>query len=136
MHPSHELVTTLSIMFGVVMILTFALLGRVASRKLEIPTVIGELLMGVLIGNLMYFFGYDLVVILREGATCTDIASHALGGRSWEEAARLVLGNDTGTKIIEMLREPGGSQYMQVSLAVDLFSHYGVMFLMFYIGLG
>jgi Kef-type K+ transport system membrane component KefB len=136
MHPSHELITTLSIMFGIVIILSFALLGRMAARKLGIPTVIGELLTGVLIGNLMYYWGYDLVVILREGATCTDIAGHALGGHSWEEAARLVLGNDTGMKIIEMLRGPGGNQYMQVSLAVDLFSHYGVMFVMFYIGLG
>jgi len=135
MHPSNELIITLSIMFGVVMILTFALLGRLVARKLEIPTVIGELLTGVLIGNLMYYWGYDLVVILREGATCSDIAGYALSGHSWEEAARLALGKDTGIKIIEMLRGPGGSQYMQVSLAVDLFSHYGVMFVMFYIGL-
>jgi Kef-type K+ transport system membrane component KefB len=136
MHPSHELITTLSIMFGVVMILAFALLGRVAARKLGIPTVIGELLTGALIGNLMYFWGNDLIVILREGATCTDIAGYALGGHTWEEAARLVLGNETGSTIIEMLRGPGGNQYMQISLAVDLFSHYGVLFVMFYIGLG
>jgi Kef-type K+ transport system membrane component KefB len=61
-------------MFGGVMILTFALLGSVVARRLKIPTAIGKLMTGVLIGNLLYLWGYDRVVILREGATCTDIA--------------------------------------------------------------
>lgn len=136
MPSSIETATTVAIIFGIVMILSFALLGRIAARTLGIPTVIGELLTGVLIGNLLYFCGYDLMVILREGATCTDIAKLALTGHSWDEAARMVLGQDAGATIIEMLRGPGGGQYMQVSQAVDLFSHYGVMFVMFHIGLG
>lgn len=118
------------------MILSFALLGRIAARRLGIPTVIGELLTGVLLGNLLYFFGYDLMVVLREGANCTDIARLALTGHSWDEAARLVLGQDTGKAVIEMLRGPGGSQYLQISQAIGLFTHYGVMFVMFHIGLG
>ena len=118
------------------MILSFALLGRIGARRLGLPTVLGELLTGVLIGNLFYFWGYDLFVILREGATCSEIARLALSGYSWDEAARLVLGEDTSRTVLELLRGPNGSQYLQISQAVDLFSRYGVMFVMFHIGLG
>ena len=136
MPSSIETATTLAIIFGIVLILSFALLGRITARKLGMPTVIGELLTGILIGNLLYFCGYDLMVILREGATCMDIARLTLTGHSWDEAAQMVLGQETGAIVIEMLRGPGGSQYMQVSQAVDLFTHYGVIFVMFHIGLG
>jgi Kef-type K+ transport system membrane component KefB len=136
MSSSIEGITTVPLIFGIAMILSFALLGRIGARKVGLPTVLGELLTGVLIGNLFYFWGYDLMVILREGATCVDIARLALSGHSWDEAARLVLGEDTGKTVLDLLRGPGGSQYMQISQAVDFFSRYGVMFVMFHIGLG
>jgi Kef-type K+ transport system membrane component KefB len=131
-----EGITSLPLILGIFMILSFALLGRIGARRLGFPTVLGELLTGVLIGNLFYFWGYDLFVILREGATCTEIARLALSGHSWDEAARLVLGEDTSRTVLELLRGPNGSQYLQISQAVDLFSRYGVMFVMFHIGLG
>jgi Kef-type K+ transport system membrane component KefB len=136
MTSAFEEITTVSLLFGVVMILSFALLGRIGARKSGLPTVIGELLAGVLIGNLFYFLGYDLMVLLREGATCVDIARGTLSGYSWDEAARLVLGEESSEAIIGLLRGPNGSEYLQVSQAVDLFSRYGLMFVMFYIGLG
>jgi Kef-type K+ transport system membrane component KefB len=43
-----------------------------------LPTVLGELLTGVLIGNLFYSCGYDLFVNLREGATAV-LAAAVLG---------------------------------------------------------
>jgi Kef-type K+ transport system membrane component KefB len=80
--------------------------------------------------------GYDLFVILREGASCVDIVELTLAGYSWSEAAQLVLGAEAGTAFLELLRGPYGAQYLQISQAVDLFAHYGVMFVMFHIGLG
>jgi hypothetical protein len=62
---------------------SYTLIGRITARRLGLPTVLGELLTGILIGNLFYFRGYKLFVILREGATCTEIARLALSGHSW-----------------------------------------------------
>lgn len=128
--------TTVSLIFGIVMILSFALLGRIGARKLGMPTVFGELLAGILIGNLFYFWGYDLMVILREGATCVDMVKLALSGHSWDEAARRVLGDESSRAVIDLLRGPAGSQYLQFSQAADLFTRFGLMFIMFHIGLG
>jgi hypothetical protein len=68
MTPAAEGITTVSLLFGIVMILSLALLGRIGARKLGLPTVFGELLTGILI--LFYFWGYELMVVLREGTSC------------------------------------------------------------------
>jgi Kef-type K+ transport system membrane component KefB len=135
MTSTFEGLTTLSLIFGIVMILSFALLGRIGARKLGFPTVFGELLAGILIGNLFYFWGYDLMVILREGTSCVDIVRLALSGHSWDEAARMVLGEEPGGKIIDLLRGHNGGQYLQITQAADLFLRYGLIFIMFHIGL-
>jgi Kef-type K+ transport system membrane component KefB len=136
MTPASADLTTISLLFGIVMLLGFALLGRIGARKLGLPTVFGTLLTGILIGNLGHFLGYDLVVVLREGASCVDIARLALAGQPWDEAARLVLGDESGDRVIDLLRSRDGGLYLQVSQAADLFLRYGLIFIMFHIGLG
>jgi Kef-type K+ transport system membrane component KefB len=135
MSPAHQSVAHLPIILGVVMILTVALLGRLGARRLGLPTMLVEILMGVLIGNLFYYWGYDLMVILREAASCSDIARLSLAGQTWDEAARMVIGNNAGSEIIGMLRRPEGSLYLQVSQALEMFTNYGVMFVLFHVGL-
>jgi Kef-type K+ transport system membrane component KefB len=136
MTPAMEGISTVSLLFGILMILSFALLGRIGARKLGLPTVFGELLVGILIGNVFYFWGYDLMVVLREGTMCVDIAGLTLAGHSWDEAARMVLGEGGGERLVELLRGVNGSHYLQISQAADLFAHYGLIFVMFHIGLG
>jgi Kef-type K+ transport system membrane component KefB len=123
------------VIFGVTLILAAALLGRYAARKLHQPSVLGELLMGVLVGNLLYVFHYDLMVVLREGTAAMDIARHALAGASWPHAAELVLGEYYGPIFMEVVQGSRGSEYLQVAQAVDIFSRYGVIFLLFHVGL-
>jgi len=135
MSPAHQSVAHLPIILGVVMILTVALLGRLGARRLGLPTMLVEILMGVLIGNLFYYWGYDLMVILREAASCSDTARLSLAGQTWDEAARMVIGNNAGSEIIGMLRRPEGSLYLQVSQALEMFTNYGVMFVLFHVGL-
>jgi Kef-type K+ transport system membrane component KefB len=53
MTPAAEGITTVSLLFGIVMILSLALLGRIGARKLGLPTVFGELLTGILIRKSM-----------------------------------------------------------------------------------
>ena len=91
--------------------------------------------MGIVIGNVLTYLHYDLMIILREGTASLDITQLALAGVSWNEAASRVLGEEAGTELLKILRGPDGVEYLQVSQAVDIFSRYGVVFLLFHVGL-
>jgi len=123
------------VIFGVTLILAAALAGRYGARKLGQASVLGELVMGVLLGNVLYFVGYDLMAVLREGTALMDMADLTLAGAGWEDAAVMVMGADTGPAFLEMLRGHQGDEYLQVAQAVDIFSRYGVIFLLFHVGL-
>lgn len=123
------------VIFGVTLILACALIGRYAARRFRQPSVLGELLMGVLIGNLFYYAHFDLLVILREGTACLDMAKLTLAGQSWAEAARMVVGPEVAAGLLAVLQGPHGGEYLQVAQAVDIFSRYGVIFLLFHVGL-
>ena len=123
------------VIFGVTLILIAALAGRYTARRLNQPSVLGELLMGVILGNLLFYFHYDLIVVLREGTACLDIARHALAGASWDDAAVIVLGAENGPRFLEVVQSPMGGDYLKVAQVVDIFSRYGVIFLLFHVGL-
>ena len=85
-----------------------ALIGRFAARFFNQPSVLGELIMGVLLGNLLYLFGYELMIILRQGVACTEMAQMVMSGRSIEEAAAAVMGAQTGAAFLEIVQGPQG----------------------------
>ncbi len=122
------------VIFGVTLILVAALIGRYSARRFGQPSVLGELLMGVILGNLLFVFDYELMVILREGTGCLRMGALALSGVPWEEAAVQALGPG-GLDLLAVLRGPSGGDYLQVAQAVDIFSRYGVIFLLFHVGL-
>jgi len=123
------------IILGVTTILFVAVVGRVGARKLGQPSVLGELLMGVLLGNVGYFFGSDLITLLRLGPELFDIFELMLAGQGLEEAAQSCLDAPATLPAIEALQRPGGLERVQVAHAVDVFSRYGVIFLLFMVGL-
>src|SRR5215470_20326036 len=55
-----------------------AALGGLFMRWLKQPAVLGELLVGLLAGNLGYHFGNPAVTVLREGDNLSRIAALAL----------------------------------------------------------
>ena len=124
------------VILGVTGILFFAVLGRFAARKLGQPSVLGELLMGLLLGNLAYYFRLDLILVLREGPAIFSIVEQAFSnGHSLPEAAHLILQGDTATRVLTALQGPHGAQLLQIAQTVDVFSRYGVIFLLFLVGL-
>lgn len=123
------------VILGVTGILFFAVLGRFAARKLGQPSVLGELLMGVLLGNIGYYFGSDFIQVLRAGPAIFDMVELALAGDSIEHAARVTVGDKDAVAILEILHGPGGPALTQVAHTVDVFSRYGVIFLLFLVGL-
>ena len=124
------------VILGVTGILFFAVLGRFGARKLGQPSVLGELGMGVLLGTAGYYAGIDFILLLREGPAIFEMVDLALTGMPISDAAVSVLGNDVGASILAILHGEGGAELLQVAHAVDVFSRYGVIFLLFLVGLG
>jgi len=123
------------VILGVTGILFFAIFGRYVARHLNQPSVLGELLIGILIGTVGSFFGLEIVLILREGAAVFDIITLALSGESLESAALATLDEASARRLLAVLQGPNGGILMQVAHTVDVFSRYGVIFLLFLVGL-
>ena len=123
------------VILGVTGILFFAVVGRFAARKLSQPSVLGELIMGVILGNLGYWLSLDLLMVLREGPAIFDMVELVMGGQGIGAAAQDALGQDASMAVIDILQGPGGGAILQVAHTVDVFSRYGVIFLLFLVGL-
>jgi Kef-type K+ transport system membrane component KefB len=123
------------VLLGVTGILFVALLGRFGARKLGLPSVLGELGMGIVIGNLAYLFSFDLVIVLREGPAILDTVTNLLHGEAVEMACLHALGTEKTSHILALLRGPHGGELIQVAQTLDVFSRYGIIFLLFMVGL-
>lgn len=123
------------VILGVTGILFFAILGRFVARKFGQPSVLGELLMGVVLGNLGYYFGSDLIILLRQGPEVFDVVELTIAGQTIEEAAHQFSSDAGLDTILNTLKSPHGAELLQVAHAVDIFSRYGVIFLLFLVGL-
>ncbi len=123
------------IILGVTGILFVAIIGRFGARHLGQPPVVGELAMGIVLGNLAIPFGIDLIMVLREGPAIFDAIEQMLAGKSIEEASLSVFGTASGQQITALLQGPHGTELLHVVDAVDVFSRYGIIFLLFLVGL-
>ncbi|UCB55408.1 MAG: cation:proton antiporter [Thiotrichales bacterium] len=123
------------VILGVTGILFVALVGRFSARKLGLPSVLGELLVGIALGNLAYYFSFDLITVLREGPAIFEAMANLLKGEELELACLNAVGVEGTWHILDILRGPHGNEIMQVAHTVDVFSRYGVIFLLFLVGL-
>ncbi|MCH9757317.1 MAG: cation:proton antiporter [Gammaproteobacteria bacterium] len=124
-----------SVVLWVTLIFFFGVMGRYAAQILNQPGVLGELLMGVLIGNLCYFFGLPLAVVLREGGAIFDIMGDVLLGSSVAKAVYTALPVPEAKQVTAVLQSKEGMDLIRVAYVVDSFSRYGVIFLLFMVGL-
>lgn len=122
------------VILGTTSILFFAVLGRFAARRLGQPSVLGELIIGILIGTLGYLFSIDFIEILREGPAIFDIVGEILIGHEMREAADSILPQH-GEHLLQILAGPHAQSYLKVAQTVDIFSRYGVIFMLFLVGL-
>ena len=123
------------VLLSVTGILFVALLGRFGARKLGLPSVLGELGMGILIGNLAYLMGFDLVMVLREGPAFFDAVKQLLHCDATELACIHALGTEKAAHMLALLQGPHGGELIQVAQTLDVFSRYGIIFLLFMVGL-
>ena len=123
------------VILGVTGILFVALLGRFSARKLGFPSVLGELMMGIIVGNLAFYYQVDLITVLREGPAIFDTMGNLLKGEDLELACLNAVGVEGTWQILDILRGPHGNEILQVAHTVDVFSRYGIIFLLFLVGL-
>ncbi len=125
-----------SVALWVTLIFFFGVMGRYIAQRLNQPGVLGELLMGVVLGNLCYFLGLPLAVLLREGGVVFDVMGSILEGSSVAEAVYTVLPRLPEAKqVTAVLKGSDGTNLIRVAYVVDSFSRYGVIFLLFMVGL-
>lgn len=134
-HPAIHSDPIAPVILGVTSILAFAVIGRVGARKLGQPTVLGELLMGILLGNIAWYLGFDLITVLREGPRVFDVVHQVLAGRPIDVAAVEIFGPAKGPELARIISGPSGGEVISVAQAVDIFSRYGVIFMLFMVGL-
>jgi Kef-type K+ transport system membrane component KefB len=123
------------VILGVTGLLFFAILGRYGARRFGQPSVLGEVLVGIVIGLVGGYFGLELIVVLREGPAVFDAINLWLSGVSLEVATETAVGPSAAPELLAVLQGPDGGVYMQVAHTVDVFSRYGVIFLLFLVGL-
>jgi Kef-type K+ transport system membrane component KefB len=133
MNLHHDVIAP--VILGVTGILFFAVVGRYAARRLGQPSVLGEVIMGIVIGNVGYLFGNELIQVLREGTAVFDMVERMLAGATLAQAGAATLAADNATSVLHILAGPHGADYLKVAQTVDIFSRYGVIFLLFLVGL-
>lgn len=122
------------VILGVTGIVFVAIIGRAVAMRFKQPSVLGELAIGLLLGNLGYLAGIDLLIVLREGPVIFGWFNVALGEPSVVDAPAVQSGA-LSPEVLAILQGPEGGPLLMVAHVVDVFSRYGVIFLLFLVGL-
>jgi Kef-type K+ transport system membrane component KefB len=114
-----------------------AVIGGQTAKWLKQPAVLGELLAGMLVGNVAFALGNPGMTVLREGGTLWRIADLALLSKvSLSDAALTILPpGDHAQRIAAILVGAEGLDYIDVFLFVDLLSRIAIVVLLFLVGL-
>ncbi len=125
------------ILFSLVFIALAAALGGYLMRRLGQPPVLGELLVGMIVANVAYFFHQPVLTVLREGPEVLAVVSRAwTHGVSLDDAARQLLpATESTRRVLEVLKSPAGPNAISVYQFVDQLSRIGMIVLLFLVGL-
>jgi Kef-type K+ transport system membrane component KefB len=123
------------VILGVTGLLFVALMGRFSARRLGLPSVLGELTIGMIVGNLAYYFDFDLIFVLREGPHVFDTLQQFLHQATITDTQCVALMSSGERRVLDLLGGPHGADLLQISHTVDVFSRYGIIFLLFMVGL-
>lgn len=124
------------VIFWVTLIFLSGVIGKYIAHRLNQPSVLGELLMGVLIGNLCYHMAVPVIMVLREGSSIFSIMPDIFSETTLYQAVNRVISNPIyAHAVTDALNDQHGVDYLQIAYALDIFSRYGVIFLLFMVGL-
>jgi Kef-type K+ transport system membrane component KefB len=123
-------------------VIVVAMVGRWGAARINQPSVLGELSIGVIVGNIGYWLGSPLFVLImhfgeveplfaelwRTGLPIREVAASIFA------PAQLMSGG-IGTRVIDILTGPGASHWIVMGAALWMFSNLGVIVLLFMVGL-
>jgi Kef-type K+ transport system membrane component KefB len=125
------------ILIALVLITFAAAIGGRLLRRFGQAAVLGELLIGVLVGNVGYLYHQPSITVIREGDLVSTIVQAALTEKlTVGEAAREVLPpGPYAERIAEILQSPSGLKVLNVYSFVDQVSRIAIIILLFLVGL-
>ncbi len=134
--PAHE-DPVAPILIALLGIAVAAAIGGQLMRRINQPAVLGELLIGMIAGNIAFYFGEPVITVLREGETILQVVQKAFSeGLSLAQAAQQLLPDTDHTRrLIAILSGPDGPRAVSIHHFIDLISRVAVIILLFLVGL-
>ena len=130
------------ILLELAVIIGIAMLGRWLAERVGQSAVLGELLIGVLVGNVGFWIGIPLFTLVMHLGEALPLFSEVwLTGRSVAEAAGEIFtptqlaADGSGRHLIEIMTGSEGPRYVAMVFALWMFSKLGVILLLFTVGL-
>lgn len=124
------------IIFWVTTIYSLSIIGQFFAKKIGQPSVLGELLMGIIVGNICYYFRVPEMILLREGSGIFNILPELLANKSLFSSLTHDVGNTPKFEIIhQALLGPHGADLLNTAYVLDVFSRFGIIYLLFLVGL-
>jgi Kef-type K+ transport system membrane component KefB len=124
-----------------VILLICAIVGRYGARKLKQSPVLGELVIGIIVGAIMYQFAAPTITIIRHSELIGQATTKALNEQiSSTEAVRADLKKanlpeEQAHKIEQVVLRHDFPNKLLLARAIQLFSSLGVILLLFMVGL-
>lgn len=128
--------------YGILALLvSCAALGRFGAVRLKQAPVLGELAAGIVVGFLLYQLGSPTVIIIRHSALVNRVALSGLTeGRSWSATVDSSM-QASGLSVVDaqrverVLLSRDFPSYLSLARSVQLFAGFGVVLLLFMVGL-
>jgi Kef-type K+ transport system membrane component KefB len=115
-----------------------AVAGRYLARKLKQPEVLGELIIGVIIGTVLYQLNLPEMLLLRHQGDIRNAETGLFSGEeTWKSSIEknLLLDAELKDKLTTILTSPRFPQYDFTVKSILLLSNFGVLILLFLVGL-
>ena len=115
-----------------------AVLGRYIARKLKQPPVLGELLIGVIMGVILYQFQAPVMTLIRHQDEVNQIIHNNLSNNeTWEQTIKNTLPDEAfaydgyGEALLSIMESPEFPEIRITVEAIFLLSNIGVLLLLF-----
>lgn len=130
-----------SVLLALAVLLSFALVGSALAKFLKKPAVLGELLFGMLAGNLLYQMGHPLGVFIMHQNKVLEMISSLIRGESLlgEVAARVfstdeLASGGVGALVVSAFQTPAAPLNLAVLFALIFAANLGIILLLFLVG--
>ncbi len=124
--------------FGIILIAT--LIGRFIARKLNVSLVLGEIIMGIIIGAFLSALHRPAIVVIRNQNTVQEVINKLDNNIPLDEAIRTTVDNsslsaDDRRVFIEIFNDGNATKFILMARVLLLFSSLGIALLLFSVGL-